>query len=152
MSQLGELKLQSSIDRRIGNLVETAEKLIVDRAGKIRDKDVGASQIRNVMAVANSAPHIAVVTNFIRYQMGRSTTKPTWKDTGLGDAVNDAIQGTVGNMAKDIVAEAGFGEIDETQMRLTRLLLGFMHRSYVYEADKLKSAAQAGRQAPAGRR
>ena len=141
MSKLGELKLQSSIDKRIGALVGTAEKLITERTSKLNLID--ASQIRNAMAVANSAPHVAVVTNFIRYQMGRTGAPgKAWKDTGLGEAVNKEIDGTIHKLAEETVKDAGFGETDAVQAQLTRLLLGFMHRRYVYEADKLKAGKE----------
>jgi hypothetical protein len=140
MSQLGELKLQNSIDKRIGELVGTAERLITERTGTL--KLIEVNQIRNAMAVANSAPHVAVVTNFIRYQMGRTGAPGrAWKETGLGEAVNKEIDSTMQRLADETIKEAGFGEINAVQAQLTRLLLGFMHRRYVYEADKLKVPA-----------
>ncbi|MCS6803540.1 MAG: hypothetical protein RMM98_17655 [Acidobacteriota bacterium] len=137
MSEMKELKLQSEIERRIGRLVEEAETLISNLKGNI-DK-IEASQIRNVIAVANSAPHPAIVTNFIRYQMGRSGAPgKAWKESGLGDRVISAIDKTVRNLASEADQAAAFGNVDEVQIRMTRLLLGFMNRRFVYEKEGSK--------------
>lgn len=134
MSEMKELKLQSEIENRIGKLVEEAEKLITNLGGNIAN--VEASQIRNIMAVANSAPHPAVVTNFIRYQMGRSGAPgKAWKDSGLGDKVINAIDRTVRELATDADKAANFGNVDDVQIRMTRLLLGFMNRRFVYQKE-----------------
>jgi hypothetical protein len=134
MSQVGEMKLQKEIEGCIGDLIRTAEKLVTDLGDKI--KSIEQNQIRNVLAVANSAPHVAVVTNFIRYQMGRSGAPgKAWKNTGLGKAVIDAIEGSMSRIAGKAAEKSGYN-VDEVQVRLTRLLLGFMNRRYVYEADE----------------
>ncbi|MCG3144838.1 MAG: hypothetical protein HONDAALG_02311 [Gammaproteobacteria bacterium] len=141
MSEMNELTLQARIDAKIGRLVECAEGLITDRLDKIKEVDgsqrIAGSQIRNVMAVANTAPHPAVVTNFIRYQMGRSgAPSNAWKNTKLGEAVITIIDGELQKLAKEIVSDVSdckeSKEI-EMQMQMTRLLLGFMYRRYVYE-------------------
>jgi len=143
MSEMKELKLQSEIENRIGKIVEDAEKLITERGSEIASIDA-SSQIRNAMAVANSAPHPAVVTNFIRYQMGRKGAPgEVWKNTGLGEAVIKAIDGSVHTLAKEAVERAGFGDVHQVQVQMTRLLLGFMNRRYVYEYDKRKASSQA---------
>ncbi|MFL6214387.1 MAG: hypothetical protein ACJ74J_10910 [Blastocatellia bacterium] len=133
-NEIKELKLQRGIDQTIGTLVEQAEKLIIDCRSKI--KQIDANQIRNVMAVANSAPHPAVVTNFIYYQMGRSG-KPSkaWKETKLGEAVVAVIDGQLHRLAQKAVEAASYGSVETVQVEMTRLLLGFMYRRYVYEAS-----------------
>jgi hypothetical protein len=69
-----ELKLQSEIDRRVGELVVTAEKVIEKLGDKVTM--IENNQIKNVLSVANAAPHSAVVTNFIRYQTGLGSESP----------------------------------------------------------------------------
>jgi hypothetical protein len=142
MSEFGALKLQSEIDSRIGALVEGADRLISDRSNKLEGLDMN-SQLRNVMAVANDAPHVAVVISFIRYQMGRAGAPgKAWKGTGLGEAVIKEIDGELHNLAQEAVRESSFGNADEVHTRLTRLLLGFMYRRYVYESDRLKAGGR----------
>lgn len=134
MNEMKELKLQSEIEKRIGKLVDEAEKLIINLGEKINN--IEGSQIRNVMAVANSAPHPAIVTNFIRYQMGRSGAPgKAWKESGLGDKVISAIDQTVRKLATEADQAANFGNVDDVQIRMTRLLLGFMNRRFVYQKE-----------------
>lgn len=145
-NEMKELKLRRAIDQTVGTLVEQAEKLIIDCRNKI--KDIEANQIRNVMAVANSAPHSAVVTNFIHYQMGRSG-KPSkaWKDTKLGEAVLAVIDGQVQRLAEQVVNGSGHGNIEDVQVEMIRLLLGFMYRRYVYEAREQQSSNRQPKEA-----
>lgn len=139
MTDIGGLRLQSEIERRMGDLIESAERLITDRGDNIKHIESASTQIRNAMSVANDAPHIAVVTSFIRYQIGRAgTPNKVWKVTGLGEAVIKEIEGRVHSLAQGAVSASDFGSVDEVQVQLTRLLLGFMYRRYVYEADKLQ--------------
>lgn len=151
MSEANELELQAKgirlqveIDGKVGDLVSHAEKLIADRLDKV--KQIEGSQLRNVMAVANTAPHPAVVVNFIRYQIGRSATAKAWKDTGLGDAVIALIDVAdhceLNKLAKQAVSEAKCGEVFDVQMQMIRLLLGFMNRRFVYEKDKIEPEKQ----------
>jgi hypothetical protein len=134
MTEMKELKLQSEIEKHIGELVNEAEKLITDLGDSI--KNIEANQIRNVMAVAKTAPHPAVVTNFIRYQMGRKGAPgQAWKDSGLGDKVITLIDQTVRQLAAKADQAASFGNPDEVQIRMTRLLLGFMNRRFVYQKE-----------------
>lgn len=144
MIAMKELKLQAEIDKCIGELVQLGERIIGELGNKVCK--VEASQIRNVMAVANSAPHPAIVTNFIRYQMGRKGSPgEAWKDTGLGEKVITAIDKDVRRLAKQAAGNAN-GDVDEVQARMVRLFLGFMNRCHVYEYDRLcpsKGADQA---------
>jgi hypothetical protein len=143
MSEFGALKLQSNIEERIARLIESAENLIVERKDKLEQIDTMSSQIRNVMSVANDAPHVAVVTNFVRYQIGRAgVPRRAWKDTGLGEALIKEIEGKMHDLAKEAVTAAEFGDVGQVQAQLTRLLLGFMYRRYVYESERLR---QGGR-------
>jgi hypothetical protein len=171
-NEMKELKLQHAIDQAVGRLVEEAEKLILDCRNKI--EQIEANQIRNVMAVANSAPHTAVVTNFIRYQMGRAgRPSRAWKDTKLGEALVTVIDGPVQSLAQEAVNAAKHGSVEalnveamnaeaanveaanaaeyrsvETvQVEMTRLLLGFMYRRYVYEAREQQSSNQQSKEA-----
>lgn len=137
--ELSELKLQSEIDDRVGDLVQLGDAIIdklIPSIGK-----VDASQLRNAMAVANSAPHPAIVTSFIRYQVGRQTTAKAWKETGLGETLISAIDGDVQRWAKE-AADKVKADVSEVQMRMTRLLLGFMNHRFVYESSKHKPKKQ----------
>lgn len=154
-SELTELRLQSQIDECAGELVELGDR-IIDKLGPAIDK-VEPSQLRNALAVTSSAPHPAVVKSFVRYQIGRQTTAKAWKETGLGENLISAIDGDIPRMAEKaavVVKEeaardlekqgAGGTNVDvvDLQMRMLRLLLGFMNRRFVYEADRRKEKKQ----------
>ncbi len=126
-----ELKLQAAIDKRLRDLVELGDQIIANLGGGI--KKVDANQIRNVIAIAATAPHPAIVTSFIRYQIGRSTTAKAWKETGLGESLISAIDERVRGLAQEV---AGGNDVDEIHIRMTRLLLGFMNHRYTYEKQK----------------
>ncbi len=126
-----ELKLQAAIDKHLRDLIELGDEVIAKLGDGI--KKVDTNQIRNVIAIAATAPHPAIVTSFIRYQIGRSTTAKAWKDTGLGESLISAIDERVRALAQEV---AGGNNVDEIHIRMTRLLLGFMNHRYIYEKQK----------------
>lgn len=129
-----ELSVQKAIDDCVGELVGIAETLIVQAKEKLKENRVDKSQLRNVLAVANAAPHVAVVTNFIRYQMGRGgNPSKAWRDTGLGQAVINEIDGKIRTLAQQAAQQAETTQVDDVQVQMTRLLLGFMNRRFVFE-------------------
>ena len=76
------------IDLAKEHLVPAAESLL-DRAQvvEIKRNDLGESQLRNLIAIANETQSPAVVLNFIRYQMGRDSRNRNWSkkaDGGMG--------------------------------------------------------------------
>ncbi len=135
MNASSEFRLKAEIDGRVSELVELGNDIIEKVAGKLGDIEL--NQIRNLVAVANSAPHPAIVINFIRYQMGRSATR-AWKATGLGDEVIKVIEGPVRRMAKEADDSVGTDSVDHVQAQMTRLLLGFLNRSFVYQREAKK--------------
>lgn len=126
-----ELKLQAAVDKRLRRLIELGNEIIDNLGDEIRK--VEANQIRNVIAIAATAPHPAIVTSFIRYQIGRSTTAKAWKETGLGENLIDVIDKQVHGLAEEI---AGGLDVGELHIRMTRLLLGFMNHRFTYEKKK----------------
>lgn len=142
---LAELLLQAAIDDHTGELVELGNGIIDMVMSKDRGVDL-STQLRNALAVANAAPHPLVLTSFIGYQIGRQTTQKAWKSTGLGEKLINTIEVDVAQLAAKAAQAAGKSDVAHVQMRMARLLLGFMSRHYVYEADKLKGTAkQEGR-------
>lgn len=139
---LAELELQAAIDDRMDKLVEWGNDIIDAVMPKASSVDL-STQLRNVLAVANAAPHPLVLTSFIGYQIGRQTTQKAWKNTGLGEKLINTIEVDVARLAAEA---AGKGDVARVQMRMARLLLGFMSQRYVHEASKLKDAPkQEGR-------
>lgn len=142
LESLAGLELQAAIDERIDKLVEWGSSIIDAVMPKASGVDL-STQLRNVLAVANAAPHPLVLTSFIGYQIGRQTTQKAWKSTGLGEKLINTIEVEVAQLAKEA---AGKNDLAQVQMRMSRLLLGFMYQRYVHEASKLKDTPrQEGR-------
>lgn len=123
------------IDLAKERLVPAAEDLL-ERAQvvNINRRDLGESQLRNLIAIANQTQSPAVVLNFIRYQMGRDTRGRNWsKQVGserVGDLFLEALQG--GAMGAILEGMAGLIENEEqkqlVRIELFRHFLGFASR------------------------
>jgi hypothetical protein len=138
MKHSDALKLEAAIDGHIGQIVTAAEHAVSEVVTRARaagkQQDIRRAQFRNVLAVASTAPHPAVITSFIRYQMGRKDTQRVWKDTGLGAKVIGLIDKELAEAAASAVKTAGAGDPIDVQVRMARLLLGFADRRFVYES------------------
>jgi len=137
-----ELALQASIRRQMDAIVRAAnaDAALLEGAG------LEKNQIRNVLNVAEESHSLAVVTNFIRYQMGRSGTGPAWRHerdekvfglhiveqiespTGIVARQTDAVLNQVQEQVEDISQEA----INELRYDLMRYYLGYLHRAFYY--------------------
>jgi|GEM_PF-904684 len=140
-----DIKIRREVDKVQGQLVELAEELINSSKGIWNDKKNGLpeAQFRNVSMVASSSECLAVVTNFIKYQIGRSTKKdkewnlPTTKDvkgipanTKFGMAVIRLLNEQIKNrLAKRINgAEADEDMAEYVAMELCRAFWGYVIR------------------------
>lgn len=131
-------EIRQKIDRAKEDLVREAEKLLAD--ARVKPRDFGHSQLRNLTAVATETESPAVVMNFIRYQMGRADQRSGWaQDVGgkrLGQRFIDALDG------KDGAVQKALSEIEQVKgdklaeqlarMELIRYFLGFATRYLKY--------------------
>lgn len=139
--------IEAEIDKRTTNLIEHAEKLVNDTgiAGKRRkDKKeniLEEHQLRNVINVANSTDTVAVVTNFIKYQIGRCDKDEKWQHNNFGQKLIDELsEGIVYKSVEEIMGEtkqALKGETTEDDLRkiwcrLVRLYIGYLSRYFKY--------------------
>lgn len=124
------LKERREIGKYQGSLVEEAEKL-VDQAEPIWTK-LEESQLRNVAGVAASAMCVPVVTNFIKYQMGR---QKNWKYKDFGVKVINEMD------AFEKVARrfsASQENQDEIWIELCRSFWGYVIRYMKYRREEKK--------------
>ena len=150
-----ELALQAAVRRHLDPLVKQANADAALLEGSRMEK----SQIRNVLNVAGESQSLAVVTNFIRYQLGRSQTGPAWQKKGFGLQVIEQIEkpdGIVPRLTKSIVEQVKeqFGEvpqeaIDDLRYDLMRYYLGYLNRAFYYgnetnKWDELREAGEEG--------
>jgi len=94
------------------------------------------SQLRNLIQIAQAETEVPVLRNFIRYQMGRRSTREFW--LLLGTDVIDALEGieTAASSRENAV---------QTRQRAIRSFFGYLARHYVYmnETQNPKFAEEA---------
>ena len=130
-----------ALDLAKEGLVLAAEKLLDDAAvTEIPKAKLGDSQLRNLLAVANETESPAVVSNFIRYQMGRDDRGNDWRKvaggTTLGDRFLREIEGEGGAIAEalqgDALAALEGTERQVARIHLIRHFIGFASRYLKY--------------------
>ncbi len=90
-----------AIDQSKEQLVPAAEKFLKESGvSGIPKKRFGDSQLRNLIAVANETESPAVVTNFVRYQIGRDSRGQTWRFQSGGQSLGERL-------IEDLSADAG---------------------------------------------
>jgi hypothetical protein len=139
-------------------LVKTAEGILekakaVEKAEKEKPPGSGmrvrfwdqTSQLRNLVQISQTESEVPVLRNFIRYQMGRRSTKDFWVLVGSG--VIEALEGID-------AATSGAENAEETRKRAIRNFFGYLVRHYVYvnETQKPKDTNDRSGDAQAGRR
>jgi hypothetical protein len=138
-----QLRLDLAFRRAVGQVLDDlvrAAGATVALLGK--NTAMRESQIRNVVDLAVATDSLLVVSNFVRYQMGRSGSKP-WIDNGFGDRIVAEIEDpkrTVYKLADRVSDQVcrDIGESDKKQilglarLRLVRLFLGYLNRWFYY--------------------
>ena len=102
------LALQQGLKRHMDGIVKAA----TEAALLLQDGNLQKNQIRNVLNVAEESSNVAVVTNFIRYQIGRSGTGKEWQHNGFGlrvieDITAGPVHQTVANVIKVVSDRLG---------------------------------------------
>lgn len=100
---------------------------------KKKHPQVSRSQLRNLLSAAQSGSAIAVLVNFLRYQMGRES-RP-WKHRESGEGLErlllDELQGLVDKAIPSRQTEERY----ELEAHLAAQLLGFIIREYTYRCS-----------------
>jgi hypothetical protein len=153
-TMIRELALQEAIRQQMDGIVRAAN----DDATLLDGSGMEKNQIRNVLNVAEESHSLAVVANFIRYQLGRSQTGPAWQHNGFGLRVIEQIESPDGIVARQAQVALGqaqkrAGDIsqeatDETRYDLMRYYLGYLNRAFYYgrETKKWDDLRQAGKE------
>lgn len=145
-NMLYELSLQEAIQQQLDELVRLATQTVVNH---INLKEMENSQLRNLINVAATVKSVEVVTNFIRYQIGRNAK--AWRgETDFGHEVIKAIEGPIKELADSAVdatqaylKQKGVSEedlqksdVDQkkklTHQQLTEFYLGYLNRCFYY--------------------
>lgn len=97
---------------------------------------ISGSQLRNLLSVAQSERSLAVLLNFLHYQMGRAKG---WPDLPSGEALYGLLREAVKKRIDEAVEEKAFGADFRRpdrfllESRLSALLLGYIIREYTYQ-------------------
>jgi hypothetical protein len=143
-----ELALQAAMQRVMDPVVchANADAALLEGSGM--DKN----QIRNVLNVAEESRSLAVVANFIRYQLGRRETRDAWQHKQQGECfglqVIKQIEASDGIVAKQAQAALERAQewvedipqevIDELRYDLMRYYLGYLNRAFIYGKETRK--------------
>ena len=154
-----ELALQTAMQSCMDDIVHAAN---VD-AALLDGSEMEKNQIRNVLNVAEESRSLAVVANFIRYQMGRSQTGLAWRhvrgEKVFGLRIIEQIespQGVVAQQTEAALAHARkrVGDVPQEAAQslrydLARYYLGYLNRAFYYgrETKKWDDLRQAGKEA-----
>jgi hypothetical protein len=146
-AQKWELAVQAALQQHMDRLVRAANA----DATLLEGSKMKENQIRNVLNVARETPSLAVVTNFIRYQLGRSQTGPNWQHGGFGIQVIEQIESPTGIIHRqaDKVLETLRSHhpdlpddiADKVRYELMCRYLGYLNRAFVY-GSKVENAWQ----------
>jgi len=138
---LQKLALEEAVRHQMDDIVRQAAEAVKLLKPSGEKQSLQESQIRNVINVAGESESIAVVTNFIRYQIGRSNRGQQWQYNGFGLRVIEDIEaGVVAKAARDAAAKAASKIKDADQdalyrqahLKLTRHYLGYLNRAFIF--------------------
>lgn len=103
---------------------------------------VSGSQLRNLLNAAQGRSSLAVLVNFLRYQIGRG--RKGWEDERSGNALvkllEDEVSTRVGKRVEKDSEVAGKDRY-RLESRLAALLLGFVLREYTYRCREAGTAS-----------
>lgn len=153
-----ELAMRTAMQRCMDKVVHHANT----DAALLEGSGMEKNQIRNVLNVAEESHSLAVVANFIRYQMGRSRTGPAWRHARAGKVfglrVIEQIESPDGVVARQaqVALEQAWKHAenipqeaaDDLRYDLARYYLGYLNRAFYYgrETKKWDDLRQAGKE------
>lgn len=130
LEQQKQLKIQRGIRQVEDNIVDAIEEALKDKKSY---GDLQESQFRNLVRVADTTESVAVIKNFLLYQVGRDKKWGQGKNSLAHRIIND-IDETITDIAENIQRDVEGTEIDLKSIRieLTRRYLGYGARYLVY--------------------
>lgn len=145
---LTELALRKGVQSQMDSIVHAATRAALLLQGSRMEKN----QIRNVLNVAEESGSVAVVTNFIRYQIGRSRTGEAWQHRGFGLQVITDLEGQEGAVPLAARQAAGLARTElegrkqpvpagldgEAHRELMRYYLGYLNRAFSFGSSEPK--------------
>ncbi len=134
------LQVQQGIESAMNSLVRRAQKL-VDRT-EIQNSNLEKHQLSNLLDVALDTLSAEVVVNFILYQVGRDTTRTSWRYQNFGQELArelDKLRNDVAKViARRIKKRPSDREIDEIWIQLVRQYIGQLNRYFYYRKETME--------------
>jgi hypothetical protein len=124
---IAKAELLQKIEERLDELVQIAERCVTNT--NAASTDLEESQLRNLQNLASATDSVAVLENFIAYQMGRRKLP-----VAVGQRILDDIR-ELGRKAEGIVQD-NREALRWARMELIRLYLGFLVRKFVAERKR----------------
>jgi len=94
-----------------------------------RTPEVRANQLRNLLSAAQSGSPLAVLVNFLRYQIGRQNQG--WAHRESGKELDALLTEKLGKLIPERLAEHRY----QLEAHLAAQLLGFIIRHYTYQCS-----------------
>ncbi|MCF2151047.1 hypothetical protein IQ276_032410 [Desmonostoc muscorum LEGE 12446] len=131
LEQQKQLKIQTGIRKVEDEIVDAIEQALKDKNSY---GDLEESQFRNLVRVADTTESIAVIKNFLLYQVGRDKKWGRGQNSLAQRIIND-IDDKIHNLAEKIQidAEANQDDFKLIRIELTRRYLGYGARYLVYK-------------------
>ena len=156
------LLLRRAIEREVSGLIKAGTGAVQKLGAQSGNhKRLEESQMRNLLNVATETSSIDVVTNFIRYQIGRmpeewgTQDKPDRQDKDFGptlihDIETGAVRQATVRVRQSLEGQSAEGEgsdfnqeqlqdaFNSAYIQLTRLYLGYANRAFYYARKREK--------------
>ncbi len=146
-TSLWPLVADDVLDRAMNTLIPQAKTLIEDlfRYPHWMER----SQLTNLVAVSLETNSVAIVLDYVRYQMGRDSKAKTWRigrpsfGSQLLERLED-LRRMAGGLIEEAIRRHGIEPPDRTAeeerlwMLLVRRFVGALHRNFVYREALVK--------------
>lgn len=137
---LWQLVLDDLIDREMNRVVEAARSLMETYLQEKRRME--RKQLSNLVGVTGETRSVAVIADFVRYQMGRDGHEQSWRagEPPFGEAVLkhiDELKKRAGQLvrqakAKGVAPSDEAAEIDRVWWLLVRRFAAYLEHSFIY--------------------
>lgn len=143
------MSIETTVRMTLRQAVEKHSEAIVNRAGQTLSEERMAdlkgsmkqNQLDNLLGVALETTSPTVITNWIRYQMGRAPSTHElkgWVQGKFGEAVIADIE-SLEEIAKQVAGEVwgagathpSAGQVQQAHVALIRLYVGYLRRWFV---------------------
>lgn len=146
-NSLWPLVADDAIDRAMNSLIPMAKSLIEDLFRYPHRME--RSQLANLVAVSLETNSVAVVLDYVRYQMGRDSKAETWRvgRPSFGSQLLEQLEELrrmAGGLIEEAIRQYGIeppdrpAEEERLWMLLVRRFVGALHRNFVYYYEVTK--------------